>query len=716
MKKIRTLTLLCMMLALSLSTLANEGMWIPSLLKKYNIEEMQAMGFKLTAEDVYDVNNNSMKDAVVLFGRGCTGEMVSNKGLLFTNHHCGYSQIQAHSSLENDYLTDGFWAKSQSEELVNPNLEVRYLDYMEDVSSSVFAGTEDLSETELSKKIANNIKAIKEERNHGGFIDVQVKPIFKGNQYFAYVYKVFKDVRLVGAPPSAIGKFGGDTDNWMWPRHTGDFAVFRVYANANNEPAEYAEDNKPYQPKAYFPISIGGVQPEDFVMVFGFPGSTDEYLPSYAVDLLMNQTDPARVDIRTVKLGIMKQFMNNDAEVRIKYAAKYASASNGWKKWQGEIKGLKRLNAVKVKQDFEAEFTDWLNSDKASKEKYQEVLPKLNEHYQAIAPLSNAYHYYLETWYYGAEIMSLAYKLQREIKNKDYKAMQAEDLSKLQAKLRTMVDAHFKDYDQDTDQAVFVALMRKLQADIDASYLPTSFASTMSKYNNQQLLSKVYNKSFLTQKDEVYKWIDELPKKANVKDSMFEFTNELTEEYNKISTVYGALNRKIKALEKQYMAGIMEMKKNQRLYPDANNLTMRIGYGKVENYKPADGVVYNHYTTLNGIIEKDNPEIYDYNVPQKLRNLYADKDYGRYALDNGSLPVAFIASVHTTGGNSGSPAINAEGQLIGINFDRCWEGTMSDIMFDADRCRNIMVDVRYVLFIIDKFAGASYLLEEMNIQ
>ncbi|MFV0290342.1 MAG: S46 family peptidase [Mangrovibacterium sp.] len=706
--------ILSLCLSLSFSLLANEGMWIPSLLKKYNIEEMQQMGFKLTAEDVYDVNNNSMKDAVVLFGRGCTGEMVSNQGLLFTNHHCGFGQIQAHSSLENDYLTKGFWAKNKKEELPNPGLEVRFLERMDDVSDMVFEGTKGLTQKERDEKIKENIATIEAKENNGEFIEAVVKPLFKGNQYFIYVYRVFKDVRLVGAPPSAIGKFGGDTDNWMWPRHTGDFSVFRVYANKNNQPAAYSVDNVPYRPKHHFPISIKGVEPEDFVMIFGFPGSTDEYLPSYAVDLIENETDPVRIAIRSERLSIMKKHMTQDAEVRIKYAAKYASVANGWKKWQGEIKGLKQLDAINKKKRFEAEFTLWLNKTKETKQEYMQVLPELEKLYKRFQLYSKAYQYYAEAWYSGTDIMSYVRavrKLTNDLPNKT-----EAEIEVLKSDLQKMTDDYFKNYDQGTDEEVFVAMMNMMYADLAVEYLPAEFVKLMSSYDGVRLVEKIYRKSMFCNKSVVDAWIAKLSAKQLIdKDPMVMFCDNLATSFEDIKQPYYNLNTQIKALESKYMAGILAMKQGKRIYPDANNLTMRVAYGKVEGYEPVDGVHYKHYTTLSGIMAKDNPDIYDYDVPQRLRDLYQVGDYGRYALNDGELPVAFIASIHTTGGNSGSPAINANGELIGINFDRCWEGTMSDIMFDPDRCRNIMVDARYVLFVIEKFADAKYLLNEMTI-
>lgn len=704
-----------LLLPLVIFSWANEGMWIPTLLKKYNIEEMQQMGFRLTAEDIYSINQNSMKDAVVLFGGGCTGEMVSNDGLLLTNHHCGYGQIQAHSSVENDYLTNGFWAMSRDEELANPGLTVRFLDRMEDVSEQVFEGTENLEGDQLSDKIKDNTAAIVKEAEVNEHIDAVVKPIFKGNQYFLYVYKVFSDVRLVGAPPSAIGKFGGDTDNWMWPRHTGDFSVFRVYADKNNEPAAYSEDNVPYHPKKFFPVSMKGIQPNDFILIFGFPGSTDQYLPSQAVELLMTQSDPDRIKIRTKKLDVIRKHMQADTKVRIQYASKYARTSNSWKRWQGEVKGLKRMNALDIKADFENDFTTWLNQSADRKEQYGAVLPGFEKLYVELTPYDRAYHYYTEIVFYGTDVFSLARNIPRN--KAAWNKADDEQREKIKSEIQSRVDNHFKNFDQATDEEVFVELFRMLRASLDESFLPAEFKEMLDNYDDEKLLKKVYRKSVLNDRAELTSMISGLSEKTIEKlqkDPLVYLYDQLNGYFqSNIQRPYKEIKQEIDRLQKLYMAGIVEMKEGQALYPDAN-LTLRVAYGKVEGYEPADGVKYQYQTTLKGIMEKDNPDIYDYDVPQDLRDIYERKDYGQYA-DNGEVPVAFIASIHTTGGNSGSPAINADGQLVGINFDRCWEGTMSDIMFDPDRCRNIMVDIRYVLFTIDKFAGAGYLLDEMDL-
>ena len=695
---------------------AREGMWIPTLLSKYNIEEMQQMGFHLTAEDVYSVNKNSMKDAVVLFGSGCTGEMVSADGLLLTNHHCGYGAIQLHSALEHDYLTDGFWAGSREEELPNPGLSVRFLVRLDDVTGSVIAGTDSLKGNELELKLAENIRNIESAAEENKKYEAIVKPLFHGNQYFVYIYQIYKDVRLVGAPPSSIGKFGGDTDNWMWPRHTGDFSVFRVYANKNNGPAEYSPENVPFHPKSFFPISLAGVQPKDFVMVFGFPGSTDQYLPSYAVDLIMNQSDPDRIRIREEKLEVLDKHMKKNPFVRIQYASKYAGTSNSWKKWQGEIRGLKRLNAVTVKQDFEKQFEQWYSKNDTLKEEYGDIFQQFEKLYIDLVPYDQAYNYYTEIVTRGTDILSLAASF--PLTDEGWSEISDEEITKLRDYLKGKIGSHFKNYDQATDEEVFVRLMRILRSDMDPSFLPSSFIELMDSRDDEELLKDVYRKSVLTDKEEllrITRSLDEKVAKKLQKDPVLDLCAQLALHYQRnIKMVYQEIQKEIDAVQKRYMAGIMEMQHSRTLYPDAN-LTLRVTYGKVEGYKPNDAVAYKHYTTLKGIMEKDNHDIDHYDVPQRLRDLYKSKDFGNYSDRNGDLPVAFTASTHTTGGNSGSPAVNADGQLIGINFDRCWEGTMSDILFDPDQCRNIMVDIRYVLFIIDKFAGAGYLLNEMNL-
>lgn len=698
------------------SVLAREGMWIPTLLNKYNIEEMKQMGFRLTADDIYSVNHVSMKDAVVLFGSGCTGELISGEGLLITNHHCGFDAIQNHSTVEHDYLTNGFWAKNKEEELSNPELSVKFLELMDDVTDRVLAETEGKPVDSVAVIISRNTRRIIAEASKKGKFEASVQPLFYGNQYFLYVYQVFRDIRLVGAPPSSIGKFGGDTDNWMWPRHTGDFSLFRIYAGKDNQPAPYSPDNVPYKPKKFFKISIKGIQPDDFTMVLGYPAKTQEFLPSPAIRQIMEQGDPDKINIRDLKLSLLSTDMEKDAKVRIQYASKYASASNAWKKWQGEVKGLKRLNAIEAKQKIENEFRDWIGVDDGRIQKYANVLPELERLYSGFEPYTKAYDYYSEIVQRGTDLFSIIAFF--DPIEKRWNQLSPEDQQKIQNAVDEKIAEFFNEYNLSTDEKVFVALMQLYAKNMDGKFLPEDFKSPMNKANSEDYLKKIYRRSVFSDAGKLTALASKLNAKKlsqMVHDPAFLLFRSLKGTYeNNVEPYFISIQKQIDKTLKTYVAGVMAMNKGEKLWPDANK-TMRVSYGKVEGYKPMDGVRYNYFTTLKGIMEKDNPAVYDYDVPQKLRDLYQQKDYGRYG-NNAEMNVCFTASNHTTGGNSGSPVLNAEGYLIGVNFDRCWEGTMSDLMFDPDRCRNIILDIRYALFIIDKFAGAGYLLNEMEIQ
>jgi hypothetical protein len=695
--------------------LAREGMWVPLLLEKYSIEEMQQMGFRLTAEDIYDINKASMKDAVVLFGGGCTGELISDEGLLITNHHCGYRQIQMHSSVENDYLTHGFWAKNRGDELANQGLSVSFLERMEDITDRVFEGLAETNSPDEADKLLNrNIAAIEKEAQENGRFRAAVRPFFYGNQYFLHVYKVYTDVRLVGAPPSAIGKFGGDTDNWMWTRHTGDFALFRIYAGKDNEPAFFSKDNVPFKPKKFFPISLRGVESEDFTMVFGYPGRTTQYLPSYAVELIQQQRNPDRIAIRDSKLNIMAGHMSKDPKVRIQYASKYAGVSNSWKKWQGETLGLERLGAVERKRDFEREFAAWGTSKGRWTNEFAPLMDLFRSQYMEYAPLARASDYYAEIAWSGIEIFTIANYFDvflRQIERQDEITESA-----MQSLIR-LTDNFFKDYHQPLDEEMFANLLPVLYSNLTEGFIPAELSQVLRKFQGDKLTRNFYRKSILTNQSKIKELIasNSIQKYKTIeKDPVFQLFRAMRYFYDtRISSPLQFIESNLDAAMKPYMAGIMQMKEGQAFYPDANS-TLRVSYGRVEGYDPRDGVHYKHYTTLNGIMEKDNPDIYDYDVPFRLKELYESRDYGEYG-QNGEMPVCFVASNHTTGGNSGSPVLNADGHLVGINFDRCWEGTMSDIMYDPDQCRNIALDMRYALFIIDKFAGAGYLIDEMEL-
>jgi hypothetical protein len=716
MKKTVSL-ILVFIFCLSSLVRADEGMWIPLLLHKYNIKDMQSKGFKLTAEDIYSINHASMKDAVFIFGGGCTGELISDQGLIITNHHCGFGRIQSHSSLEHDYLTDGFWAMKKEQELPNPGLIVTFLERMEDVTLNILANVNDnMGEAERQFEIQKQIQQIELQASEGGKYKAVVKPFFYGNEYYLFVTKIYTDVRLVGAPPSSIGKFGGDTDNWMWPRHTGDFSLFRIYADKNNNPAVYSTENVPYKPKKHFPISIKGVQKGDFTMVLGYPGSTQEYLTSYAVKMISEIQNPNRIEIRQNILNIMEKYMNKDAGIRIKYANKYWGASNYWKKWIGENNGLKRLNTISKKEDYEKNITSWINSNEETRLKYGQLLSDYEKIYKELSPYQLADEYFYEA-IYCLDIFKLAnsFKGLSELK----KESKQENIDKLTNNLKKTVENHFKDYDLALDKELFLKMITLYIKNLDKQFHPEEFKIIESKFkgNIDKYIDYLYKKSMFTDKTTLLNYLNIYKPELNSKleqDPIFKLFNEFIEVLrNKILPVSETSEYKLSKLNRLYMQAIMKFEKDKLLYPDAN-FSLRLSYGKVDNYMPSDGVKYLHYTTLKGIIEKDNPEIYDYKVPAKLKELYEKKDYGEYA-ENGEMHVCFTASNHTTGGNSGSPVINGDGYLIGVNFDRNWEGTMSDIMYDPDMCRNISLDIRYALFIIDKFAGAKYLIDEMTI-
>ncbi len=673
MKKL-FLTLSIALLTLS-GIRADEGMWLPLLIGE-RIEDMKAKGFELSAEDIYSVNQAALKDAIVLFGRGCTGELVSAEGLLFTNHHCGYGQIQSHSSVEHDYLTNGFWAMNRSEELPNPGLTVSFLVRMEDVTAQIEGGT-----------TAAEVVAAAEE---GGKYSASVESLYYNNKFYLFVYQVYRDIRLVGAPPSSIGKFGGDTDNWMWPRHTGDFSIFRIYAGKDNEPADYSPENVPYQPKRHFAISTKGAEEGDFTFVYGFPGSTREYVTSDFVDYTLNHSNPAKIRLRTKRLDIISEAQSKDVATRIMYASKHAGIANAWKKWQGESLGLARRNTVGKKQAYEARFEQW-----AAGTEYEGVLASLHAKYAELLPYAITRDYYNEAAY-AIELLGFASPRNLE---------------------RGLSAANYKDYLTTIDRQIAIEMLKEFGENVAAEFVPEWYTARLTECGSvEAFVEWLYGTSRLTS----------LEGYESAKTEGYDFESDpaviMRREFDnlykeKINTPYIALNREITELYKTYMRGQMAFEPERTFYPDAN-LTLRVAYGSVAGYEAADGVYHLPYTTLDGIIEKDNPEIYDYDIPQSLRDLYASKEYGRWGVEmNGhyTIPVAFLAKNHTTGGNSGSPIINGKGELLGINFDRTWLSTMSDLDYDPDICRNISVDIRYVLFVIDKIGGAGYLLDEMTI-
>lgn len=705
----KTLLTLVTILCLGTISRADEGMWIPALLQR-NEAEMQAMGMKITADDIYSINHSSMKDAVVLFGGGCTGELVSEQGLLLTNHHCGYGWIQRHSTVEHDYLTEGFWAMTPEEELACPGLTAVMLKNMVDVTEKIlFNVTDQTTDEERASIVKENISKLIEEMQKETEYKVSVESFYQGNQYFLMYNEVFDDVRMVGAPPSNIGKFGGDTDNWVWPRHTGDFSIFRIY-----------KDGEPYKPDYHFTISLKGVEKDDFTFVFGYPARTNEYLPAVAVNQEANVIYPVVVDLRTQILNIYNKYQEKDAKVRIQYASKHAGLGNGWKKWMGVIEGIRKFKGIEKKQAFEEAYNEWCMHAR-NRMKYAHALRDFTPVYEEYEKYRMATTYLTEAGL-SIELVDFAAdfaKLAEVTKNTPQ-----EELDELINDLRQATSAFFKDYYQPIDEEVAITMLTAYRANQPEDFRPEILNEIDKKFdgNVKSYVDYLFGNSFLTSEEKVVAMLDNFkPSKAKklAKDPAVVAVNSMMDFYqDNVKAKSKECNTKINNLRRVYMEGQMKMipevYPERNLYPDAN-FTLRVTYGKVGGFKPRDAVEYRHFTTLDGIMQKENPDIYDYVVTDRLHELYDAKDYGRYADKDGTMHVAFIAGNHTTGGNSGSPILNAEGQLLGLNFDRTWEGTMSDLVYDPSICKNISVDIRYVLFLIDKYAGCTRLIDEMTI-
>lgn len=693
---------------------AHEGMWVPTLLKAIE-GNMQSEGLQLSAEDIYSINHSSLKDAVIIFGGGCTGEVISDQGLILTNHHCGYSVIQRHSSMEHNYLRDGFSAASLADEIPSPGLTATFIIRIEDVTGRMQAAfTAGMSEPERDKAAQKAGDAIAGEATEGTGYKAVVRPFNFGNSWFLIVSETFTDVRMVAAPPSAIGKFGGDTDNWVWPRHTGDFSVFRIYAGPDNAPAGYAEGNVPFKPRHSLPIALDGAKEGDFAMIFGFPGSTQRYLPSFAVEQVVDVIDPLRIEMRTASLNVIDAAMLGSEKVKLQYASKQSRISNGWKKWKGEVQGLKALDAVGQKVALEQEFT----KRAADKPEYGQALGELAGLYGDYLPYAKARELFVEMVYMGPEFMRFSDGFRKLIEQ--HAELKKE--GKLEAelkRLRAAADGHFKNYVQQVDRDVFKALLPIYRRHATAKLSPAELNVINTKYggSTERYADAIMDKSLFTDSGRLYKALDHFsPKvaKSMAADPAYTLMRAFTNNFNEeVRPRHAELSDDISAGMRTWSRGLMELFPERTWWPDANS-TLRLSYGRVEGAEPRDGIVYQPFTTLEGVMEKNDPADPDFVVPQKLIDLYEAKDYGPYGM-NGQMPVCFLSSLHTTGGNSGSPIINGKGQLIGLNFDRMWESTMSDILFDTTKCRNISVDVRYVLFILDKYLGADRLIGEMEL-
>ncbi len=711
--------ILILIITSSIIAKADEGIWMPQLIDALNFKDMKKNGFKLSAQQIYSINKASMKDAVAIFGGGCTAEVISNKGLILTNHHCGFSSIAAISSIEKDYLKNGYFAMNEKEEIYCKGLNVTFIKSIEDVTIKVNKNIKsNFSEKQKDSTIQINCKLLEEIAESGNHYEAFIRPFFYGNEYYLFITEVFKDIRLVGAPPESIGKFGGETDNWVWPRHNADFSMFRIYSNKDNKPAEYSLDNLPYKPLYSFPISLKGAENGDFTMVYGFPGKTQEYLTSYAVDLLMNQQDPIRVKLRETRLNIMEVDMKKNDTIRLMYTNRYAGVANGYKKWTGEMIGLKKSDASNKKKAFESKFLNLILNDPNKKEKYTNLLKQFEKIYSDYAPLSKQYDYFSEClWGIDGFRMANGFtNVFNELKKKQ--AGKENKFNSLLNDIKPILP--FKNFNKETDKKLCIALLNIFIKDIEPTLRPLYLDSLINVYkgNITELCDFLYNNSSFVDNGKAALMFQDFEKKSILydHDPIYLLASSIFQHYQK--TIIPQINyydRQINELQKEYMQGLKETIKDKTFYPDANG-TLRVAYGKVSDYEGKDGVKFLHYTTIDGLIEKNKTGKEDFYVKERLIELYNKKDFGQYADKSGKLRTAFIGSNHTTGGNSGSPVLNAKGELIGTNFDRNWEGTMSDIMYNKDFCRNISLDIRFTLWVLDKYAGAGYLLNEMKLK
>ncbi|MBW6536871.1 MAG: S46 family peptidase [Mariniphaga sp.] len=696
---------------------ADEGMWLPSLIHKLNVSEMQQMGMELAAEDIYSINNSSLKDAVVALDRGsCTAELISNEGLLLTNHHCGFDEIQTHSSVDHDYLQDGFWAMTREAELPNPGKSVTFLVSIEDVTGKVMAELPgDLAQEDRGRKIYEITRELEREAKGDTHYEVYVRSFFNSNQYHLFVTETFNDVRLVGAPPQALGKFGGDTDNWMWPRHTADFSLFRVYSGPDGKPARFSEDNIPYSPKHFLPVSINGIEEGDFAMVMGYPGRTNRYETSFGVQYIMDVTNPVRVEVREEKLNIINHYMSSSQKARIQYASKYARSSNYYKYSIGQNRGLENLNVIEKKQELESEFTRWVNADNSRKEKYGTVLDNIKEAYSN-TEVKKAQEYMAESMVRGSEIFMFAYRALPVYRILSEGETRPEFQEMIKSRITSGMDSHFKDYDAETDKKVAAALLKLYSDNIDPKYHPAFFAEVQKKYKGdfEKYTERMFKRTVFADENKLNAFIDNMKLKTLEKDMAFQAARDVFDKYRELNELAGANKNLLDEGNRLFVEGLMEMNQDRNFYPDANS-TMRLTYGQAFDYEPRDGVIYKYYTTVDGYLEKEIPGDDEFHVPKRMKDLLLARDFGRYANDNNELVACFITNNDITGGNSGSPVINANGELIGVAFDGNWEAMSGDIAFEPELQRCINVDIRFVLWVIDKYAGATHLIDEMMI-
>ena len=710
-KKINLLCIALMMLVLGAR--ADEGMWLPYSINGQNLADMQRLGCKLTAEQIFSFNQPSLKDAIVQFGGGCTGELISPEGLLLTNHHCGLGQVQAHSSVEHDYLQDGFWARSKAEELPNEGLTVSFLAYIEDVTTAILKGvTDDMSEADRAAKISENGKKLTLERKGKRDVEVEIVPFYHGNQYILFEYDVYRDVRLVACPPWGIGKFGADTDNWTWPRHKGDFCIFRVYTAPDGSPAKYSKDNVPMKSKHFLPISLKGVQPGDYTMILGYPGSTDRYSASGAVKNVIDLEGPAIVDCRTTKLEQYRKHMDADPAVFIQYASKQASVSNYWKYYIGQVKQLKRNKVYEKRLEQEQAFRQWAAQDKNRKAKYDGIFDEMNNYWNHQSKYQKALIYHREAGWRGGEAVTFALRFRQLNSIIENKTATPNAIKERAKGMKKSVQDFFKDYNKALDRDVTIALLNLFYKDVNPTQLPATIKKVGDKNHGDftAFVDNAFTKSIFVDQAKMEAWLNN-PKSLS-KDPVYALMYDILQSYWNLSdqaekVECGRANR-------LYMEGLMEMQKDRNFYPDAN-FTMRLTYGSVQDCQPADAITYNYITTLDGVMAKYKPGNWEFDVPQDLIKLWENHDYGRYADKNGDLVVNFITTNDITGGNSGSPVIDANGNLVGLAFDGNWEAMSGDIAFENEVQRTICMDMRYLLFIIDKMANAQNLMQELKI-
>lgn len=708
--------LVIMIASLGYTARADEGMWLLPLLEKLNIGKMTELGLKLSAEDIYSLNQPSVKDAIVIFGGGCTGEIVSSKGLLFTNHHCGYGQIQSHSTVENDYLKDGFWAMSMAEELPNPRLSVTFLVRIEDVTEKVLANVKDgMTEAERTSAISAAVQQLTSEAVKGTHYRAGVSSFYGGNNFYMAVTEVFTDVRLVGAPPSYIGKYGHDTDNWEWPRHTGDFSIFRVYTGPDGKPAPYSKENIPLKPKHYLPVSVAGVKEGDFAMILGYPGSTTRYMTSYEIDEVLSITHPNRIKIRGIRQEILMADMMADPKVNIQYASKYSGSSNYWKNSIGMKAGLERLNVKGDKEAIEKEFRTWVGANAERNRKYGEALNMIKKSVEGRAEYLNASQYISECFRTGSELISFSggnvSRLITALKSGD-----SENVNRTVESIKASAEAFYKDYNAPTDKKSIKAMIKLYMADVPARYHP-AFINTINgkfKGNVDRYVDDMFARSLFADEARMKAFLAKPSLKTLENDPAYLAAMAVDAVSTEVSRNSNQYSNDLNVGRRLWIAALKEMAPERTLYPDAN-FSMRLTYGSVLDYDPRDAVTYKHFTTEKGILEKYKPGDYEFDLSQKFIDLMKSRNFGRYAAPEGYLPINFLTNNDITGGNSGSPVINAKGELIGLAFDGNWEAMSGDVQFEPDLQRCINVDIRFVLWVIDVYAGAKHLIDEMTI-